>query len=196
MSNINLKGMKKRKHLVFEIILLLVVLVLFTLCVSVYSTNKKQQGQIVRENQSKWTGIYEMTQKVEMHFVNSEDWTQVEDLRLYVNGIVYYDGIQTIEPQFRLNFLTLYYDTFFRTLCVEDERIKGYEEEGFQLFSNMNKELKQISKSVLDKIDRGENFLDPKSEEYKETSKELQEFCKKYENAVDEFYEKVNNGSI
>ena len=188
--------MKKRKHLVFEIILLLVVLVLFTLCVSVYSTNKKQQGQIVRENQSKWTGIYEMTQKVEMHFVNSEDWTQVEDLRLYVNGIVYYDGIQTIEPQFRLNFLTLYYDTFFRTLCVEDERIKGYEEEGFQLFSNMNKELKQISKSVLDKIDRGENFLDPKSEEYKETSKELQEFCKKYENAVDEFYEKVNNGSI
>lgn len=186
--------MSKRKHFVIELILLIVILVLNASCTSMYWTYKKQKGELVRENQAKWTMIYEMTQEIETYFVRSDDWTKVEQFWVYVRGITHYDGMDTLEPQFSGMFLTQY-DQLFSSLCVDDEYIKGYEEEGFRIFSNMNRELKQISKSVLEKIEHGENFMNPKSEEYKETTKELQELCEKYEKILNEYYEKIDYGA-
>jgi len=183
--------MSKRKHLIYGAITLIVIVISSVFCNNMYSINRMQKSQIIKENQAKWNLIYEMTQEIETYFVKSDDWTKVDQFWVYVNGVTHYDGMKTLEPQFTSHFLAVHYDRLFSSLCVDDECLIGYEEEGFQIFSDMNKELKQISKSVLEKIDRGENFLDPESKEYQETSKELQEFCQKYEEAINELYEKA-----
>ena len=59
--------MSKRKHLIYGAITLIVIVISSVFCNNMYSINRMQKSQIIKENQAKWNLIYEMTQEIETY---------------------------------------------------------------------------------------------------------------------------------
>ena len=193
--------MKKKIVWIINFVFLIIIIVSSVFYIRAHAESKKR---IAEENYNKWEMLYKMTKTVDEQFVKDSDWKQNDKLNLYVNDIISL-GIESIEPEIRgvssetWRFLSIRYLAHFIELAgnyIPDV----CKEEAFQIFSDMNKELHEISSLVVESVmdeagtkdaDVMLDLIDEKSELYRELKDDITNFCEKYENQLNTFYVKI-----
>lgn len=188
--------MSKKKNQIIIAVLLVISVCLLILSFRLY---RELQREAAKNNFGEWKYLYQMVERIDEEFVQNENWREI-DLYLYENSVVYHVS-DTITPAIgsggsgtTFRFLCTGYNDLFRGLTQQDVD-EALREEGFQLFADMNTDLKEICTYVFEKCANDEEMMEElikeDSELYQEIKRQLDDFCLKYEEPCDEFWKKV-----
>ena len=156
---------------------------------------KDLEKQRAINNQSNWSNLYLMAEKIQTNVDSIED---LKEFLSYQNTVIYY-GADDLSPAFNgedsdtYRFLSIRYDSFARDLLNDTALPASSRQEGLTLYLQMTEELASLCKSVAGPPEEEERKLDLMingSATYQAAEKEIKAFCNKWDQALDTFYQK------
>lgn len=181
-----------KKIIIIRVVFTLVcILFIITSCLSLYFFNEMNTAkeQIADDNYSHWHRLLHLTLKLDENIKTLED---VSEFGLYENAIIYATNDYLI-PSFNgerttnFRFLAVRYDSLFQDLARKSMHDQ-YLQQGFNLFMEMNKELKQICEFVVNtenESNKGKlEIINNNSPLNKQLQTKIKEFCDKYDEEI------------
>lgn len=190
--------MNRKKYPIIIALLLVVAVGLSALCVSLYGKLQKVRLEAAQDNYEEWYYLFRMVEDIDEGFVQNENG-RAADMIAYENSVVYHVS-DTISPAFgtgseTFRFLCLWYDPLFRDLAL-DKVDPSLREEGFQLFTDMNTDLKEICSNVVTTCANNDTMktelITEDSAFYLRVKEQLDTFCQKYYKLCNDFFMKCN----
>lgn len=186
-----------QKIKIYRGVCVLLFLVSISLSVCLYFShvsNQKMQDELAQENVENWNTLLAMTQKLEDNMDSSD---QLQKFSLYQNGILYAvsDRIQPALEGDNFRFLCTSYDPLMQELASNSGNAEeALVSEGLVLYQNMNSDLQDICLFVISSTE--EDFqnkyalLQSDSHFSQEVKALLEEYCEKYREQLESFFEK------